>query len=92
MNIDITEPISRKRWLNALGAGDKDDYSLIARLDKAEKILFESAKPKAVYRVMNRKDVRVEGFSLQKHLEGCHKEDSFHESCSDGSYAWHRCG
>ena len=73
MNIDITEPISRKRWLNALGAGDKDDYSLIARLDKAEKILFESAKPKAVYRVMNRKDVRVEGFSLQKHLEGCHK-------------------
>ena len=68
MNIDITEPISRKRWLNALGAGDKDDYSLIARLDKAEKILFESAKPKAVYRVMNRKDVRVEGFSLQKHL------------------------
>lgn len=73
MNIEITEPVSRQDWLKALGAEGKADDSLMDRLKEAERLLLEAARPKAVYRIMDRDDVKTEGFSLEKHLEGCHK-------------------
>ncbi len=72
MNVAITESISRESWLKALGA-ESADAKLAEALDEAEKLLFAAAKPKAIYRVMERADIRVSGFSLEKHLEGCHK-------------------
>ena len=75
MNIEITERISRKSWLAAMGAdaemADKEAEELAKKLDEAERAIFDAARPKAVYRVMARSDIEIRGFSLQKHLEGC---------------------
>ena len=42
------------------------------QLEQAERSLLEAAKPRGVYRVMSRDAVHTEGFSIEKHLEGCH--------------------
>ena len=73
MNIEITEPISREGWLRALNSEGACDEKLAKSMEEAEDLLFAVAKPKGIYRVMDRNDVRVSGFSLEKHLEGCHK-------------------
>lgn len=73
MDIEITEPISRKYWLRAMGAENMSDCGPLDMLDEVEKIIFEAANPKAVYRIMDIRDIRISGFSMMKHLEGCHK-------------------
>lgn len=80
MKIDIKGSIDRGKWLNALHVKSEDvreheaeHQQLMERLDIAEKKLLEAATPKATYRIMRREDVRTEGFSIEKHLEGCHK-------------------
>lgn len=79
MIIEITESINREYWLETLGVNftgrldDEEKQRLCSQLEIAEKQLFETACPKAVYRVMPRDAVRTEGFSIEKHLEGCHK-------------------
>ena len=72
MNITITEPISRESWLSALGSEGADDEGLMQRLKETEKQIFAAARPKGVYRVMERSDVKISGFSMTKHLEECH--------------------
>lgn len=72
MNITIMEPISRESWLRALGSENAADEKLMQTLDETEKQIFAAARPKAIYRVMERSDVKVSGFSMTKHLEGCH--------------------
>ncbi len=72
MDIDITEKISRKEWLAYLQVNGKPDPALEAQLDEAEQLLIKNARPKAVYRVVDRSVIPMKGFSIQKHLEGCH--------------------
>lgn len=71
MNINITRPIDRKRWLDALHAKGASDERLAFSLDEAERLLKASARPKAVYRLMQRADFHTEGVSIEKHLKGC---------------------
>lgn len=73
MNIEVVKPISREEWLKALHVKGEADQQLAVQMDEAERLLLEAAAPKAIYRVMERTDVRLEGFSIEKHLEGCHK-------------------
>ena len=70
--MDITEAISRKNWLAYLQVDGDADPALEARLDEAEDLLRTHARPRAVYRVVDISAVPVKGFSIQKHLEGCH--------------------
>ena len=71
MNIAVTAPLDRKRWLAALQSGGEVSDTLKKQMDLAEEQLFEAAKPKAVYRIMNKTDIKLEGVSIEKHLEGC---------------------
>jgi hypothetical protein len=75
MNLEIRDQINREHWLASLGVkGDAArDEALLEQLDEGERLLFEAAKPKAVYKIMAREDVKTEGIAITKHLEGCHK-------------------
>ena len=70
--MDITEAISRKNWLAYLQVNGDADPALEAQLDEAEELLRTYARPREVYRVVDISAVPVKGFSIQKHLEGCH--------------------
>lgn len=73
MNIEITEPVSREKWLKALHVKGAADEMLTTRIDEAEKLLFAEAGPRAVYKIMDRRDLGTRGRSIEKHLEGCDK-------------------
>ena len=87
MNLKITRPINREAWLEALHAKGSVDESLRLQMDQGEKLLIEVARPKAVYKIVERADICIkrgnasaknadgyaESFSIKKHLEGCHK-------------------
>lgn len=67
------QPISREKWLSFLQVKGKPDEHLLAQMDRAEQLLFDAAQPRGVYRIMKRDDVKTEGVSVQRHLQGCHK-------------------
>lgn len=71
MNIAVTAPLDRKRWLAALQSGEETLEMLQAQMDFAEQQLLEAAVPKAVYRIMKKTEIKREGLSIEKHLEGC---------------------
>lgn len=71
MNVEIKQSIDRRKWLETLNVRGASDDALMAKLDKAEQLLFSQATPKAVYRVMDIDEVSTCGFSIKKHLEGC---------------------
>lgn len=71
MNVEIKQSIDRRKWLETLNVRGASDDALMAKLDKAEQLLFSQAAPKAVYRVMDIDEVSTCGFSIKKHLEGC---------------------
>lgn len=75
MNLEITRPISREDWLRTLRA-DNADAETTERIEKdlsfAEQLIFAEASPKAVYKIFNIDEVPLDGFSIKKHLEGCH--------------------
>ena len=48
MNIAVTAPLDRKRWLAALQSGEEALDSLQAQMDLAEQQLLKVADPKAV--------------------------------------------
>lgn len=73
MNIAVTAPLDRKRWLVALQSGEEALDSLQAQMDLAEQQLLKAADPKAVYRIMNKADIKREGVSIEKHLAECEK-------------------
>ena len=88
MNIEITLPIDRDQWLTALHAKGSADSRLAEQMDEAERLLKAAARPKAVYKIMERgallpeaaengeaaADIsREANLSIKKHLEGCHK-------------------
>lgn len=71
--MNITKPISKKDWLKALGVKGDADKQLCADMDEAEKLLLEAASPKGIYKVIEKDKMKILGFSMKKHLEGCHK-------------------
>ena len=75
MNLKINGQISRENWAKALKA-EKMSHETKAALDKsfdeAEKLLQSEAKPKAVCRLVKISEVPTPGFSIKKHLDGCH--------------------
>lgn len=73
MNINVSQPIDREKWLMYLGVKGEPDDRLVADLDRAEDVLRREAHIKGIYKVMLREDVKTSGFSVTKHLEGCHK-------------------
>lgn len=73
MKLEITRPIEREAWLAALHAKGSADSSLSFSLDAGEKLLMQAAKPKAIYRLMQKAELKTSGQSIEKHLEGCHE-------------------
>ncbi len=71
MIINVEEPINRTKWLGYLGVLDGGSRKLNNQLDEADKLLKDTANIQAIYKVMNIEDVKMEGFSIAKHLEGC---------------------
>ena len=71
MDIVLPETIEKKEWLKFLHVKGEPDVDLQGQLDQAEKMLFQAASPRAIYRVMDRAAVADEGISIKKHLEGC---------------------
>ena len=86
MNIEITRSIDRNAWLTALHAKGSADSRLAEQMDEAERLLKETARPKAVYRPVEISTIIKDGdpdnsgkepaeasLSIKKHLEGCNK-------------------
>lgn len=73
MNIEITRPIDRDEWLSALHAKGSKDSRLAEQMEEAESLLKAAARPKAVYKVVERSAILPDGESIKKHLEGCQK-------------------
>lgn len=88
MNIVFNSSIDRDEWLAALHAKGSTDSRLAEQMDEAERLLKAAARPKAVYRVLERSAILPDGdvkcssegtipngvsLSIKKHLEGCHK-------------------
>lgn len=71
MKIEISGRLPREKWLAALGVREKADDDMNGRLDKAEAELLTAASPRGVYRIMDSRDVKTEGESIKRHLEGC---------------------
>ena len=69
MNVAVTAPLDRKRWLASLQRGKDVSDTLKEQMDLAEEQLFKAAKPKAVYRIMKKEDIRRKGVSIEKHLD-----------------------
>ncbi len=55
MNVAVTAPLDRKRWLASLQSGKDVSDTLKEQMELAEEQLFKAAKPKAVYRIMKKK-------------------------------------
>ena len=86
MNIEITRSIDREAWLKALHAKGSADSRLAEQMDEAERLLEETARPKAVYRPAEISTIIKDGdpdnsgkeqaaasLSIKKHLEGCNR-------------------
>lgn len=71
MNVKIDESIDRTSWLRAMNAGEEADGALKESMDEAERLLLSAAEPKAVYRIMDKENLGLSGFSIRRHLEGC---------------------
>ena len=81
MNIAVTAPLDRKRWLAALQSGEEALDSLQAQMDFAEQQLLKAADPKAVYRIMNKADIKPRRCFYRETSGG------MREGRGDGGYA-----
>lgn len=73
MNIEIPEIIDRAQWLQLLHVAGTPGQRLDIQMEAAQEQLRAAAQPRGIYRIMNRADIPAEGFSIEKHLEGCGK-------------------
>ena len=73
MEIRVEKPIPREKWLGALGADSRQDIrdALETKMQAAEDMLLQAAKPKAVYRLMEKGQLPLPGSSIKAHLKGC---------------------
>ena len=71
MDINVTKPIDRGKWMTMLGIPAGGGADLEEQFARAEALIRTGASPRGIYRVMDVSDIRLEGFSIQKHLEGC---------------------
>lgn len=72
MMIEMTRPIDREKWLEALHAKGTCDIRLNAGLDEGERLLKEAAQPRAVHKLIDAAGFETEGNSVKNHLNGCH--------------------
>ncbi len=73
MDIRTENEINLQAWLKALGVKETPDEETVSKLKNVEKMLMSAVSPKAVYRVMELSDMRLEGKSIREHLNGCCK-------------------
>lgn len=71
MDINVTKPIDRGKWMTMLGIPAGGGADLEEQFARAEALIRTGASPRGIYRVMDISDISLEGFSIQKHLEGC---------------------
>ena len=71
MDINVTKPIDRSKWMTMLGIPAGGGADLEEQFARAETLIRAGESPRGIYRVMDVSDIRLEGFSIQKHLEGC---------------------
>ena len=73
MNLAPVGEINREEWLAYLQVKGDPDEQLSQQMAEAEQKLLRKAQPKFGYRICSMEELPVEGFSIQKHLEGCDK-------------------
>lgn len=71
MYIKTENKINLKSWLKALGVKETPDEKNLLKFKEIEKMVLAAASPKAVYRVMELSDIKLEGNSIKRHLSGC---------------------
>ncbi|MBQ6401977.1 MAG: methionine synthase [Firmicutes bacterium] len=71
MKLTVPRSLRREEWLNYLHVDGEPDDALRRQMDEAERLLLGSVRPRGIYRVLSRSQVPEDGFSIQKHLEGC---------------------
>lgn len=71
MKLTAPRSLNREEWLNYLHASGQPDDALRAQMEKAERMLLESVRPRGIYRVLPLAKIPLKGFSVRKHLEGC---------------------
>lgn len=75
MDIGLPERIDRGEWMKLLHVSGSPDQQvrdqILKQMDEAEEKLLAQARPRGIYRVLDREDVATEGVSIEKHLEGC---------------------
>ena len=71
MKLELPEKINREEWLKFLQVKGEPKERLARQMEEAETLLLAKATPRSIYRVLKKEDVPMEGFSIEKHLEGC---------------------
>lgn len=73
MDIRTENKISLKAWLEALGMKEIPDEKIMSEIRKVEQMIISAVSPKAIYRIMEPSELRLEGKSIKRHLSGCQK-------------------
>lgn len=73
MDIRTENKINLKAWLEALGMKEMPDEKIMSEIRKVEQMIISAVSPKAIYRIMEPSELRLEGKSIKRHLSGCQK-------------------
>ena len=73
MDIRTENKINLKAWLEALGMKEIPDEKIMSEIRKVEQMIISAVSPKAIYRIMEPSELRLEGKSIKRHLSGCQK-------------------
>ena len=73
MDIRTENKINLKAWLEALGMKEIQDEKIMSEIRKVEQMIISAVSPKAIYRIMEPSELRLEGKSIKRHLSGCQK-------------------
>lgn len=73
MNLQLIQAIDRKQWLAFLQVKSAPDEEFLRQLDEAEQKLLQTVRPKYTYRICDIDEIPMDGFCIQKHLEGCER-------------------
>lgn len=71
MRLQTAWPIPREEWKKSLHAEADEREQLELLMSKAEKLLWEHANPRRIYRIVLREELPEGGISIARHLEGC---------------------
>ena len=85
MDIRTENKINLKAWLEALGMKEIPDEKIMSEIRKVEQMIISAVSPKAIYRIMEPSELRLEGKSIKKASQWMSKNRG------DGSDAGRRC-